>query len=728
MGIECKINNIILPKPYIEYSNISRPVFCGANNSSIIYAAKDTVCIQPLINHGNNKAQGGNQIHLCTKYDVNEKNNKSVLTIACMSPNGRIVVAGSTDGRLYVWNYHQDNDPLQKWELSDYLGNIRHDGNCIKDFAFTPDSNYLAVVGLNGGLFVDLSKKNIVGKLAGYSQPLFSVAINKSKVTSIVTCGMNEKSYLWFHKYDKMLECQFSNTTNGAISCVRFSGDGEHLATCGENGCIEGWCLQNGEKDSTLRISEYPLIHMAWAPDSQHIVVSSLDYVIRIVNFTSGSITSRVILGEEFPTVGVGICWASSNWIVSLCSDGFFRGFNTVRQNEFDYNNQFLWAGLQGNCTTMHSRVFSDVRLSVISDSNGSFLFVDYQNHCLEVVGFQQLTIPEEVVCVKLSQTAGIFCTKVGHVFVFEIPPKLTKSAKQTEQLIQHVTSHSKKTSSFIKKNSIKVHHQSLTVASVADHGPGYLNFSLQGPTLIHHHSPTFIKSMSQIKHRIIDVILLNDDQQVAILSENGEISVFSFEEPMVEFKLLFSLQLNGDIVTASSTVDGGMLAIVIKPHKNYPQNRLKNTKKRNFDPPCIIELYEIQNTATSDGFNFLCVYNHIQTEIECIALNASGTLLAVANDKHVISVTDTQLGKQIISTEWAAHKNKITCMSWHPTLYVLATGSLDCFIGVWNVKQPKSQNIFSVPESGGIMGVSVIDETSILVAGKAGTVFNLTF
>jgi WD40 repeat protein len=305
MGIECKISNIILPKPSIEYSNVSRPVFCGGNNNSIIYAAKDTVCIQPLINHGNNNTQGGTEIHLCSKYDVNERNNQSVLILACMSPNGRIVVAGDTNGILYIWRYQQDKDPLQKWVINEYLGNARHEGNCIKDFAFTPDSNYLAVVGLNGGVFLDLSKKIIIGKLAGYSQPLFSVAIQQSKVTSIVTCGMNEKSYLWFHEYNKELQCQFSNTTNGAIACVRFSGDGERLATCGENGCIEGWSLQNGEKDLTLTISSYPLIHMAWSPDSQHIVVSSLDYIIRIVNFSSGTVTSRVILGEESPTVGV---------------------------------------------------------------------------------------------------------------------------------------------------------------------------------------------------------------------------------------------------------------------------------------------------------------------------------------------------------------------------------------------------------------------------------------
>jgi hypothetical protein len=153
----------------------------------------------------------------------------------------------------------------------------------------------------------------------------------------------------------------------------------------------------------------------------------------------------------------------------------------------------------------MHSRVYSEDHLCVISDSNGTFLFVDYENNSkllilnviqlimtffidLGIVGFRQLIVPEPVVCIKLSQGAGIFCTQAGHVYVFEIPAKLAKSAKKTQYLIQQVTCQSKKTSSFIKKNTIKLDQQSLTVASIMDHGPGFLNFSLRHPTSINYH------------------------------------------------------------------------------------------------------------------------------------------------------------------------------------------------------------------------------------------------
>jgi hypothetical protein len=75
--------------------------------------------------------------------------------------------------------------------------------------------------------------------------------------------------------------------------------------------------------------------------------------------------------------------------------------------------------------------------------------------------------------------------------------------------------------------------------------------------------------------------------------------------EPMLAFKLLYSLQLSGEIVTACSTADGGLLAIAIKPHKNYPASRLKEARKRSLDPPCIIGSFLVMKA--NFFFNILC-------------------------------------------------------------------------------------------------------------------------
>jgi WD40 repeat protein len=158
------------------------------------------------------------------------------------SPDGTLVAIADEDGQVLVWRA-ADGDLLRRFE---------HAG-VVSSLSWSPNGEQLAsgaVEGEKGVVSIwDVRQGTLVRTLAGHSGFIFG--IDWSQHDLLVSAGADGTLRWWNPQQGVPLAMVPAH--DAWARAVRVSPDGETVASCGEDGVIKLWDMQNRQHLATLR-------------------------------------------------------------------------------------------------------------------------------------------------------------------------------------------------------------------------------------------------------------------------------------------------------------------------------------------------------------------------------------------------------------------------------------------------------------------------------------------
>eukprot|EP00914_Ancora_sagittata_P026733 GHVO01052556.1.p1 GENE.GHVO01052556.1~~GHVO01052556.1.p1 ORF type:complete len:126 (+),score=20.73 GHVO01052556.1:125-502(+) len=115
--------------------------------------------------------------------------------------------------------------------------------------------------------------------------------------------------------------------------------------------------------------------------------------------------------------------------------------------------------------------------------------------------------------------------------------------------------------------------------------------------------------------------------------------------------------------------------------------------------------------------------YEWHQAEISAIALTKNGSLIASADVRKNVYVTEVSTGNRLIDGQWTYHKTKITSMAWSPDGTKLASGSVDSNINVFDIDKPVQRVAVDGAHYGAITDITFIFNNVISSTSSDGTI-----
>jgi eukaryotic-like serine/threonine-protein kinase len=205
-----------------------------------------------------------------------------------LSPCGRFLVSGSSEGALKLWD-SETLDLLDSYSEEEKLADILF-------FAFAPTGNSFVSA---GGHSIVLWQINEVGQIEKINQ-LRQLDGNISNVlfspdgSILATGGSNQAITLWDPVSGHQIERLFGHFGN--ITSLAFSKSGEHLASSSFDQTVKIWDLRysNRGEPRTFRAHEELITDIAVDPSSRYVASSSFDNSISIWDLYSGAQTALI--------------------------------------------------------------------------------------------------------------------------------------------------------------------------------------------------------------------------------------------------------------------------------------------------------------------------------------------------------------------------------------------------------------------------------------------------
>ncbi len=209
------------------------------------------------------------------------KGHSSLVTSAAVSNNGLILVSGSLDKMVKIWN-------LNTGEL---LRALAGHGDAVNSVAITPDGQIVVSCGDDGSIKLWLvSSGTVLASIPGHLRDINSVAISRDG--QILASGSEDRTVkIWdLNAIGKEAETYPKRTLSGRsgmVKCVAISPDGYLLASGGLDNNIHIWNLINGELIDTLTGHLNSVNALAFSPDGKLLASGSKDKAIKLWKMAS---------------------------------------------------------------------------------------------------------------------------------------------------------------------------------------------------------------------------------------------------------------------------------------------------------------------------------------------------------------------------------------------------------------------------------------------------------
>jgi WD40 repeat protein len=169
-----------------------------------------------------------------------------------VSPDGKIVVAGTAEGRVYLWDAATGKPIRPSIRVPDVkLGYTLEARNWVFDLDFSPDGTELAAA-------------------HGSAVSVWSTSDWGLKYTSEVDGGV------------------------GCVYAVAFSPDGRTFATGGGITDLQLWDASSGARIASIPVDTTYTISLGWSPDGSTIVTSGWDGSFKLVDVASRSVVGAL--------------------------------------------------------------------------------------------------------------------------------------------------------------------------------------------------------------------------------------------------------------------------------------------------------------------------------------------------------------------------------------------------------------------------------------------------
>jgi len=246
------------------------------------------------------------------------------VTVAKWAPSGYYICSADIHGKVRIWDTI-NAEHILKAEYQPLGGTIR-------DIAWSPDSQKLAVVGDGRGKFSHVfmmdTGASVKGDLSGHSKTINTVDWKTSRPFRLVT-GAEDNKVALFEGPPFQFMCTKTEHTK-YVQVVRFSPNGEHFASGGFDGRIFVYDGKSGEIARELGSPAHKggVYGLSWSPDSQRILSASGDKSCKIWQAESGECVGEYIMGSEIEDQQVSCLWTPANHLVSLSLSGFLNFIN----------------------------------------------------------------------------------------------------------------------------------------------------------------------------------------------------------------------------------------------------------------------------------------------------------------------------------------------------------------------------------------------------------------
>ncbi|CAE7227707.1 AIP1-1 [Symbiodinium natans] len=238
-------------------------------------------------------------------------------TCAAMSPNGQWVASGDVTGAVRVWGAKGDHAQKNEYRLWDGV---------VKDVAWSDDNGRLVAAGDGkevraAAMIWDTGSKT--GEVSGHTKQVNSIAFRSQRPFRVVTGG--EDMQVIFHQGPPFKFARSYTNHSNFVNSVRYSPDGAWFASAGSDSKL---CLYEGKEGEFLKEFAKPegvsgsFWAMAWSPDSSQIVTAGGDKKLRIWDREAAAQVAEASVGTGLGDMQVGVSWASSTRVVSVCLDG----------------------------------------------------------------------------------------------------------------------------------------------------------------------------------------------------------------------------------------------------------------------------------------------------------------------------------------------------------------------------------------------------------------------
>ncbi|HLO51677.1 MAG TPA: serine/threonine-protein kinase [Kamptonema sp.] len=193
-----------------------------------------------------------------------------------VSPNGRAVVTGSTDGAIRLLH-------LRTGKLLKTL--YGHSG-AVWSVAVSPNGRLIASGSADNTIKVwNLYTGKLEKTLYGHTAGVFSVAFSPDG-KAIASVGKDKTVKLW--EVNTGVELETLKGHSAGVQSVAFTPNGQTLATGSNDGTVRLWNWQTGELIHTLRGHSDAVWSVAISPNGQTLASGSWDNTIKLWDLRTG--------------------------------------------------------------------------------------------------------------------------------------------------------------------------------------------------------------------------------------------------------------------------------------------------------------------------------------------------------------------------------------------------------------------------------------------------------
>ncbi|MCU0532993.1 MAG: tetratricopeptide repeat protein [Hydrococcus sp. Prado102] len=280
------------------------------------------------------------------------KGHEDRVNAVAISPDGKIIVSGSWDKTLQLWN--SEGNPIEK----PFRG---HEGE-ITSVAFSPDGQTIASSSGDGTVRLWNLKGIAIGMpMWGHEGDVTSVAISGDGQT-IASSGVDGTIRLWDLQGNPIGQPFYGH--EGDVTSVAISGDGQTIASGGGDGTVRLWDLQGTPIGQPFGGHEDKVAAIAFSPDGQTIASSSWDATVRLWDI-QGKAIGKPFRGHDDYVIAIAFD-PQGKMIASGSSD------KTIRL--WDLNGNRIGQPLRGHRSSIRSLIFSPDGKTVISGSTDKTL------------------------------------------------------------------------------------------------------------------------------------------------------------------------------------------------------------------------------------------------------------------------------------------------------------------------------------------------------------------
>ncbi len=207
-----------------------------------------------------------------------------------VSPNGKLLAAGTDDGRVLL-----RNTITQK--IEQVLSG--HDGN-VSAVTFAPSGDFLASAGFDGQVRLwHLPSGRLQFTLSGHTNWITSLAFSPAG-SSLASAGYDCTIRLWDAKTG-VQKARWEGHA-GTVRTLAFSPDGETLASSGDDGTVRSWNVKTGEHQELLPAQTDRIQAVAFSPDGKKLLTVPEEGKVQIWDRkTQKAEQSFTIVGPDEP-------------------------------------------------------------------------------------------------------------------------------------------------------------------------------------------------------------------------------------------------------------------------------------------------------------------------------------------------------------------------------------------------------------------------------------------